>query len=163
MAELAHPYAHILIALDGSELAERILPYATTLARAFNARITLVRSSESVESVAVLEASGGMPPVVVPAADPQRIADLESQNARSYLEAAAQRLAGEGFVVDWQQPEDAPGPAIVDTATRIGADVIALTTHGRGGIARAVLGSVSDYVVRHAPCPLLMLRVGEQP
>lgn len=160
MSEPARPYGHILVALDGSSLAEEILPDVAALARAFQARITLVRASTSVETIVAEEATAGMPPVVVPSVAPERLADAERQNARSYLDTVAKRLAAQGFGVDSEQPQDAPGPAIVECAVRVGADLIALTTHGRGGIARAVLGSVSDHVVRHAPCPLLLRRVG---
>lgn len=52
--------------------------------------------------------------------------------------------------------EGAPGPAICDYAEAIGADVIVMGTRGRGGLRRAVLGSVSDHVIRHAPCSVLI-------
>jgi universal stress protein A len=51
-----------------------------------------------------------------------------------------------------------PGHAIVDAATRVKADLIAMGTHGRTGLARLVLGSVAEYVVRHAPCPVVTIR-----
>ena len=52
--------------------------------------------------------------------------------------------------------EGAPGPAICETAEALGADVIVMGTRGRSGLRRAVLGSVSDHVIRHAPCPVLI-------
>lgn len=52
----------------------------------------------------------------------------------------------------------APGEAIVRTADAHGCTLIAMGTHGRGGLTRAVLGSVADYVVRHGHCPVLSLR-----
>lgn len=148
-------YSHILVALDGSKLAERILPYVEPLARAFNARITLLRASTPAETIAVEEATAGMPPVIIPAAEPGRIASVEHQDAVAYLTALAQRLAAQGLTVDWDQPEGPPGESILAYAERLGADLIAMTTHGRGGIARVVLGSVADEVVRRATCPLL--------
>jgi nucleotide-binding universal stress UspA family protein len=51
--------------------------------------------------------------------------------------------------------EGRPGPAICDLAAELPASVVVLGTHGRSGIRRAVLGSVSDHVVRNAPCPVL--------
>ena len=49
-----------------------------------------------------------------------------------------------------------PGPAICDLATELGAEAIVLGSRGRGGIKRAVLGSVSDHVLRNAPCPVVV-------
>lgn len=52
-----------------------------------------------------------------------------------------------------------PASAILESAQQLEADLIAMTTHGRGGLGRLVLGSVADEVVRHAVCPLLLVRV----
>lgn len=51
---------------------------------------------------------------------------------------------------------DAPGPALCDLAASLEAAVMVIGTHGHGGIRRAVLGSVSDHIVRHAPCPVVV-------
>ena len=63
-----------------------------------------------------------------------------------------------GLELDCEQPEGAPPVAILDVAQRIGADLLALTTHGRSGLGRLVLGSVADDLVRHASCPILLVR-----
>lgn len=163
MAAESRPFAHVLVALDGSALAERILPDVTALARAFNSRVTLLRASTSEETIAVEEATAGAPTMLMPPVQPIQIAEREQQNAVHYLETLTARLSSQGLIVDWEQPQDSPGPAIVAYAARVEADLIAMTSHGRGGIARAVLGSVSDHVVRHAPCPVLLERVVEHP
>src|SRR5262249_25479068 len=54
-----------------------------------------------------------------------------------------------------------PGRAIVKHAESIGADVIVVGTHGRGAVSRLLMGSVAEYVVRHAPCPVLVVRRNE--
>jgi nucleotide-binding universal stress UspA family protein len=54
--------------------------------------------------------------------------------------------------------EGAPGPALCQLATDVGASALIIGSRGRGGIKRAFLGSVSDYVVRNAPCPVLVSR-----
>jgi nucleotide-binding universal stress UspA family protein len=51
---------------------------------------------------------------------------------------------------------DAPGPALCDLAASLAASVMVIGTHGHGGLRRAVLGSVSDHIVRHAPCPVVV-------
>lgn len=81
---------------------------------------------------------------------------------RAAQEVAAQQLVLEGrhrgvgvsFLV-WQ---GLPGPAIVEAAASEGADLIIVGTHGRRRLGRFVLGSVSDHVVRHASCPVLIVR-----
>ncbi len=55
-----------------------------------------------------------------------------------------------------------PGPAICDLATELGASVIVIGSRGRGGFRRAVLGSVSDHVVRHAPCPVVVTTIHDE-
>ena len=56
--------------------------------------------------------------------------------------------------------EGSPGRALCALASEIAADSIIMGTRGRGGIKRALLGSVSDYVVRNAPCPVLVVGDG---
>jgi nucleotide-binding universal stress UspA family protein len=81
---------------------------------------------------------------------------------RAAREVAAQVLVVRGrrsgvnvrFLV-W---EGEPGPAIVEASAAESADLIVVGTHGRGRVGRLVLGSVSDHVVRHAPCPVLIVR-----
>jgi len=55
----------------------------------------------------------------------------------------------------------APGPAICEVADQLSASVVVIGTSGRGGLRRAVMGSTSDHVVRHAPCPVLVQGVGD--
>ena len=81
---------------------------------------------------------------------------------RGRLEAAAAELVLRGrrdhvptsFLI-W---EGDPAESIIDAAQSEGADMIVVGSHGRGAIGRALIGSVSDQVVRHAPCPILVVR-----
>jgi nucleotide-binding universal stress UspA family protein len=96
------------------------------------------------------------------ALDPDLIEDTietEEHEARTYLEHVGNVLRGKGLQVETQIPEGAAVQAIVDCAKRLRADLIALTTHGRGGLTRLVFGSVAEGVLRSAPCPVLLLRV----
>jgi nucleotide-binding universal stress UspA family protein len=79
--------------------------------------------------------------------------DARRAAAQAVLDATVEelRLAGAETVI----VEGRPGPALCDLAAALPADVVVLGTHGHGGIRRAVLGSVSDHVVRNAPCPVL--------
>lgn len=71
---------------------------------------------------------------------------------------AALGLAG----IETRLLEGDAGPALCDLADELGADAIVIGSRGRGGIRRALLGSVSDYVVRNAPCPVLVVGAGNE-
>lgn len=142
---------HVLVPLDGSELSESILGAATELARAAKARMTLLHvvSSSAMLGTRIFPL---LPDDVAPALE----------KATDYLDRIAAGLRTDGMEVAVHVEEhDAPGPAIADIAGRLGADVIALATHGYGGLKRALLGSVADKVLRGSPLPLLVQRPGD--
>lgn len=154
-------YKRIVVALDGSDLGERALPYVAPLAQKFGATITLLRATSSLEQLAAAQASaaGAMP---APVFDAAQMAADEQKDAAAYLEKVSRRIAGEGSEVRRQVPQGSPAECIVECANDLEADLIAMTTHGRGGLKRLALGSVADEVVRHAPCPVLLVRIAEE-
>jgi nucleotide-binding universal stress UspA family protein len=82
--------------------------------------------------------------------------DVQAIQQLEQLRSELQRSAV--MHVNIEVVEGVPGPAIVDTARRRGCDLIMMSTHGRSGVGRALLGSVADYVVRHSPIPVLLVR-----
>lgn len=92
-----------------------------------------------------------------PMAPPIRPADLEGEKAaaREALTKKAAELAGYEVEIDVLDAQDVPD-AICDYAEEKGFDLIALSTHGRSGFRRLVLGSVAEHVLRHAPVPVLV-------
>jgi nucleotide-binding universal stress UspA family protein len=141
---------HILIPLDGSALAEDMLEHALTLGLLSQARYTLV---QAIDPDAVLYAS---PPAVV-RADEQGLQQQRAA-AASYLEGIAERLRARGAAVQTAVVLAAPAPAILAYAHDHDVDLIAMSTRGRGGVARLLLGSVADKVLRGASMPLLLHR-----
>jgi nucleotide-binding universal stress UspA family protein len=153
----APAFRHILVALDGSPLAERMLETVLSLAGCMGAALTLLRVVE---------------PALVPVIDPAftaaavELAALESQqqSAREYLDHVAGRLraAPHAPVVRTQVALDAQAAAAIlgyvkMAHTDVGpVDLIALATHARTGLGRLLLGSVADRVARRAPVPLLL-------
>ncbi len=139
-------FAHLLVALDGSPRSEAILGPAAALARATGARMTLthVIATRSVAGPRIF-------PLSPQALEPARAA------AEGYLERLAQQLSSEEMPVDYRvvQAESAV-EGITRVAGDVGADLIALATHGYGGLTRAVLGSVADKVLRSSLLPLLL-------
>jgi nucleotide-binding universal stress UspA family protein len=157
-------YARILVPLDGSARAERVLPYVQPLAATFGAVVTLLHATAP---PAVPIAAAGMPAAVAVAPvlgpGPTGAAAGGPPEGAGHLEAVADRLRASGLTVELEMPEGPAAAAIVAVAEQTGADLIAMTTHGRGGLGRLVMGSVADEVLRHAPCPVLLVRVGEEP
>ena len=80
----------------------------------------------------------------------------------SYLGTVADRLRGKGRTVTNVQLEGNAAEEILEYARREGIELIAITTHGRGALGRLVFGSVADEVLRKAPCPVLVERVGKK-
>ena len=150
-------YANIVVALDGSPVAEQVLPCLAALAERFGSTLILVRAFLPVESPAAMvpPAVGGVP------LDPTQVEDtieFEDQEAMTYLERVATALRLRGLVARTECPQDLAADAIVEVARRTNADLIALTTHGRGGLSRLVHGSVAESVLRAARCPVLLVR-----
>ena len=148
-------YKQILVALDGSEFAEKIVPYVEALAKQFGSSVTLVRATMPAMALIAEMSGAGQAPMM----DPTPILEAERQETETYLSAMADRLKAEGIAADYKHPEGTPAEVILELARQPGVDLIAMTTHGRGGLQRAVLGSVADAVLRHAPCPVLLVRV----
>jgi nucleotide-binding universal stress UspA family protein len=132
----------ILVPLDGSPLAERALPYAATLARRSGADIALVRAVHATS----------LP------GDDSRDAQMElTKQAEKHLSEAAGRLGADGVTVETHVCHEDPVHAILDAAERCEADLIVMSTHGRGGLGRMLYGSVADRVLRHATIPVLLV------
>ena len=153
-------YEHLLVALDGSAAAERVLGHAEALAGAFGSRITLVRAMLAPETLLAQTASPG-PGVgdVAPAMDPTPILKADHEAATEYLDGVAARLRARDLRVDVEHPEGNAADVIVERSRALAVDLILMTTHGRSGLGRVVFGSVADSVLRHAQCPVLLERV----
>jgi nucleotide-binding universal stress UspA family protein len=141
----------VVVCTDGSDLADRA------------AHAGLARLHEGAEVIVVSVVAENDPTLVLGAGmagGTETPEEYERLNAARHAEgiAAVERLAG-GMSVKSVRREvlvgDA-GAAVCDYAAEVGAAVIVLGTRGRGGFKRALLGSVSDYVVRNAPCSVLV-------
>jgi nucleotide-binding universal stress UspA family protein len=94
----------------------------------------------------------------------QMIDGHQRRTAEKYLEQVAQRLRADGAMVQTRVPvHEQPATAILEEAAAVGADLIALETHGRGSLSRLLLGSVSDKVVRGSSLPVLVCRLPSEP
>lgn len=140
-------YKKILVPLDGSKTAEGVLPHAKALAY-----------SEGAELILLTVASN---PIDFVFSDPgvatREIAEQQSRSKKYIAEIEAQ-LKAAGFRVSTLLREGAVADTILRTAEETQADVIAMSTHGRTGPARWLLGSVADRVVRSSKIPVLLIR-----
>jgi nucleotide-binding universal stress UspA family protein len=152
-------YEHLLVAFDGSPAAERVLDHVEALAVAFHSRITLVRAT--IDAATVLAEEGAADPTggqITPLLDPEPIVDADTESAEDYLEGVASRLRARNCDVAIDHPAGPASRVIVERAEALGASMILMTTHGRGGLGRAIFGSTADAVLRHATCPVLLVR-----
>ena len=142
-------YRHVVIALDGGDLAERALAPAVALAGP-KASLTLLR-------VVTPPSSISSPYLPHAARLTKQETERREAEARSYVDRVAERLTAEGQVADGVVVSGAhEAHAIMEYARAENADLIALTTHGRGPVKRLLMGSVTDKVVRAAEVPVLV-------
>jgi nucleotide-binding universal stress UspA family protein len=153
LAERPGPFASVLLPLDGSEASER----------AFDALRPLVAPDAAVHLLRVVPpfVAGGspyLPHTVRESQDHERV----KQGSAQYLERFGGRVEAEGYRVERSVvTAGQPAVAVLRAAEEAGASLIAMSTSGRGGAARLLLGSVADKVVRGAPCPVLLARTPE--
>ena len=145
---------HILVGLDGSPLAESILPYVSTLAKVLDAQVTLLHVVPGVHGWHDSDFYRFLSPLI----------RQEESEAYGYLRRVTDRLAEAGIRVQSRVSIGDAAAEILTTGQQAGADLIALATHGRSGLRRWVYGSVAEKVLHTTHTPLLLLRpTGEQP
>ncbi len=144
---------HLLVPLDGTPLAERVVQPALALGQPMQARFTLLRL------ITPWLFPGHDPSVDSPTGEGGGRLDLQHHEAQAYLEAIAEGIRKRGCSVQTcVAVHRQPAAGILEEARQVGADCITLATHGRGGLKRLLLGSVADKVLRSATIPLLVCR-----
>lgn len=147
-------FKHILVPLDGSRFAEMALPYAQVLSEKFEAKLTLV----SVVETAVIFGDEFMATANLQAAA-RETALVETH---AYLLNKQNNMRQLGYDVDFKLVEGRlVAEQLIELVATVAADVIVMSTHGRSGIGRWLLGSVADKVLRQADVPVLLIRVQE--
>lgn len=144
-------YSTILVPLDGSKRAEAILPFVEDLAQRYNARLVFLSVLDSVHFA--VEPLGVSDMAVV-------LMEIERQTheVESYLVDLQGAFQEKGFEAQVRFIPGAVVETILDTAEREGADLIAMASHGRTGLARAFYGSVAAGVLHRIDRPLLLIR-----
>ena len=133
----------ILVPLDGSECAENVLPMVEQLATELKASIALLRVAYA---------------YTFPGTDPTEAEVKVVREAEEYLRKIEDRLKAKGFKVDSHVRYGHDAEEILDHAAEKDIDFIAMTTHGRSGVKRFLLGSVAEKLLRHSPKPIFLVR-----
>ncbi|MDH7499427.1 MAG: universal stress protein [candidate division NC10 bacterium] len=145
-------YQRILVPLDGSELAECVLPHVEAISKGCKAKeVILVRVVEALE----LPTRGGL---AFSQEELHRMESARRSEAEHYLQQLVGRLQERGLGVQSELLEGKAAEVIADYAKENGVDLIVIATHGRSGISRWFWGSVADRILRSACVPVLMVK-----
>ncbi len=144
-------FKKILVPLDGSELAAKILPQVEELAKMCQAQVTVIMVNEA----GVKQLAGAPSPEIFAQA-----AAHEKKVAQQYLDKTVSDLQAKGVDAAGVYAEGMAAREIIACAEKQGMDLIALATHGKGEVAW-VMGSTAEKIVSHATVPVLLLRVIE--
>jgi len=145
-------YSRALVPLDGSTVAEAIIPFLLEIAGPLDMDVVLLRVLQPI------------PPTVLEGSRHVETEDVEGRRAEAeaYLAPIAANLRGRGVRVETAVRRGEPVDEIIAGARAVGADLIAMTTHGRSGLGRLVFGSVAEAVLRHADVPVFLMRQTER-
>jgi len=143
-------YKTILVPLDGSKRAEAILPHVKNLSLCFNSKVIffmVLEPSLMLEYDEVIDLSKYL-----------EKRDLQKKETETYLASLQERFHANGIEVQTLIGHGLVVKAIIDTAKRENADLVAMASHGRSGLSRAFYGSVAAGVLQGIDRPLLIIR-----
>lgn len=142
---------NIILGVDGSPCSTVAVEFVKHMTWPAGTRVEVVRAIPPVN-------------VVVPEVHPVRSSSLDVVwrnllvEGHKYVEDVSCELLGRGLTIDSTVIEDDPRDALLDAARKSGADLLVVGSHGRSGLAKLLMGSVSAHVVAHAPCSVLVVR-----
>ncbi len=145
-------YKHIMVPLDGSKLAECVLPHVEAIAKCGGTQdVTLVRVVEPFRAAAGAEVTF----------DETYLKKYEAESmkyAENYLDSVAKKISLPGVTIKKVVLSGIPADSLSDYAKNNKVDLIIIATHGRSGVSRWVFGSVADRILRSSQAPVLMVR-----
>jgi len=144
-------YQRILVPLDGSELAECVLPHVKAIAKGCN-----------IGEVVLLEVVEPPPAWAAEGIDFYAVQNASVEAAKEYLSKVQSQLSSEGFNVRSEVLVGKAAETIIEFSQQNAVDLVAIATHGRSGISRWVFGSVADKLVRSSSVPLLLIRPAKE-
>jgi nucleotide-binding universal stress UspA family protein len=149
-------YNKIMVPLDGSELAECVLPHVEAITSGLGAaNVVLVRVVDPIRLPASVPARGDFG---FTEKDRQKMEAERKQAAGEYLKGILDDLRIAGANISYDVIEGKVADILTDYAVSNEVDLIVMASHGRSGVSRWVLGSVAERMVRHSCVPVLMVR-----
>lgn len=139
----------IVVPLDGSPLAEQVLPKAKQIAQAYKAELLLFYAIPPIPPALLMVGSVSIA---------NNWDENEQEEAKTYLKKMVSNLQSEGFMANFTIGNGPAADAILSYSDHVKADMIAMTTHARPALGRLILGSVTDRVVRAGETPVLVTR-----
>jgi len=152
-------YSHVLVPLDGSEASERALAHAQALAAAFDARVHLLQVISISHEYEIYHGAGegGLMAMEYSIEMAEQVTAARQTRAEDYLKATAARLEADGIPVHTSVRQGLTLDNITDFVAENGIDLIVMSTHGRSGLQRFFIGSVTDRVIRFSHVPVLAI------
>jgi nucleotide-binding universal stress UspA family protein len=151
-------YNKILAPMDGSSLSECTIEHVKEIAKSCGlAQIIFLAVVDYAKNSWVWSGDSGMGTGYLSPDIIERIMEEQKDKAKSYLSRLVEEAKKDGLDVDSVVLEGNPPDVIIDYANKNGVDLIVMSTHGRSGISRFALGSVTDKVIRTANVPVLVI------
>ncbi|MBT9583783.1 universal stress protein [bacterium] len=137
----------IVVPLDGSDYAEGALPWAIDMAKKFQAQLVLLRIGLRPELGSLIDAQA-----IDGRLDEQKVACTQ------YLDQVRARLGDSEADISCEYQLGSPSQCIVERSQQVDCGIVVMTSHGREGLSRWLIGSVAEKVSRHAHCPVMLVR-----
>lgn len=151
-------YSNILVPLDGSDLAEKALPYAVDLAKLDGATVHLVYVFTS-HPEGVVPVSGLSQDLSMAQTNEwsRQIQEANISRVQGYLDHTSSNLQKDGIETQTALLEGSPHEELVKYAKQNNVDIVTICSHGRGGLKRMLIGSVTDKIIRSGETPVLVI------
>ncbi len=148
-------YKNIMVPMDGSKLAECVLPHVDIIAGCGVEKVTFVRV---VEPIVLPVGIGGE---YFNAQVMTEMEEYETTSAQTYLDELVARIEYKGVKVETKLLQGRAAESLIDYTRSNKTDLIIIATHGRSGISRWVRGSVADHILHSAAVPILMIQASD--
>ncbi len=145
----------LLVPVDFSDCTNGLVDQASDLASKLGAALTLLHAVDLPAGLASAPLGGGD--------EPPSASELLERESQQLLAVYTGRARARGVAASGLTRRGLPGPVILNTAQEIGADMIVMGTHGRRGVARMLLGSIAEHVIRRAEIPVVTVRTLHRP
>lgn len=154
-------FEKVLVPLDGSQFSGRALPYAIEIAKRFGGEVILF---QVVKQIPVVVPTAGGDAMAGPVATKMLIESAEVQNRRDvdranrYLRKQLKKVVAQDVSGSYKTVIGEPAETIIDFCHKKAIDLVVMTTSGKSGLKRTLLGSVADKVIREPGIPVLAIR-----